>query len=152
MHNVNYKRGMTLIEIVVVLGILMLILSLGLSSSLGSFKINTLRSEGSSIISALEKARSKSMNNMLQSPYGFCYISPNYIIFQDGPGTRCISGVTSNVLISANTNISNNPGTTFPTIIIFSQLAGTTTPTNIHLTDGVKSLDININYEGAIIW
>lgn len=143
---------MTLIEIVVVLGILVLIISLGLSMSLGSFKIKTLKAEEASVISALEKARSRSMNNMFQSPFGFCYISPNYVVFQDGPGTRCVSGTPSNILISANKSIAKNSGTTFPGTVIFSQLAGTTTATSIHLTDGVTSADITINYEGTIIW
>ncbi len=148
----NTKRGMTLIEIVVELGVLILIISLGLSMSLGSFKTNTIKVEQASVISALEKARSRAMNNMFQSPFGFCYISPNYIIFQDGPGTRCVSGIPSNILISTNENIASNPGSTFPSSIIFSQLSGTTTATSIHLTDGIESVDININYEGTIIW
>lgn len=141
-------KGFTLIEIIVVVAIFTLIIAFSSIIDLSAFKRDIFRAEQSTIVSTLEKARSRSMANMFQSAHGVCYASGNYIIFYDG---SC-DGTLTDELILANTNIAENPLTTFPTNIIFSQLAGTTTGATIHITDGVKSADININNEGAINW
>ncbi|TSC70185.1 MAG: hypothetical protein CEO12_500 [Parcubacteria group bacterium Gr01-1014_46] len=146
------NKGLSLIEIIIVIGILSLIISLGLVVDLSFLKNDILKTESSTIVSNLEKARNLAMNNMFESPHGFCYRKPNYIIFRDGPGTRCVEGASTNQIVPANINISQNPNTTFPNVIIFSQLAGTTTPASIKLSDGIKSLDINVNSEGTIEW
>lgn len=143
---------MTLIEIAIAIGIMTLIVSFSMVTDLNFLKSDALRSEESIIVSALVKARSRSMSNLFQSAHGFCYISPNYVVFRDSPTTRCVSGVTTNELIPANINIANNSSTIFPGPVIFSQLAGTTTDGIIHITDGIKSEDITINYEGRINW
>ena len=148
----RYKKGLTLIEIVIVLAILTLLLSIGLVVNLNYLKNDLLRAEQKTIISVLQKARSKSLNNLFGVPYGFCYIAPNYVIFRDTPGTRCVTGVSSNILTPANIKIAGNSGTLFPGTVIFSQLSGTTTAASIHITDGIKSADITLNYEGTIIW
>lgn len=148
----NHQKGLTLIEIMVVIGIFAMIASLGLFMDLSFLKSDILNSEQNIIVSTLEKARSRSMNNIYSVPHGFCYISPNYVIFRDGPGTRCVAGVSTNELVGANVGIADNPSTTFPGVIIFSQLAGTTTASSIHITDGVNSKDITINHEGRIDW
>lgn len=146
------NKGFTLIEFVVALGIFVLIIGLGSTFNLSFLKSDILKSEQSKVVSLLSRARSLSMNNIHQSPHGFCYISPNYIIFRDNPGTKCVLGAITNQVFPAETSTADNGGTIFPNVIIFSQLAGTTTVANIHLTDGVKSLDVNINSEGTIEW
>lgn len=147
-----HKKGLTLIEILLVIGIFTLIISLGLITDLGFLKSDILQTEKSIVVSLLERARNRSMSNSFQSPHGFCFIPPNYVIFRDGPGTRCTAGVSTNEIIPANTNVAEDAGTTFPAFVIFSQLSGTSTPAVIHLTDGIKTEDITINYEGRINW
>jgi len=154
-----FSVGFTLIEIVVVIAILGMILVFGLITNLNSFQRDTFRSEQSTLVSILEKARNRSMNNIFGSSHGVCYIAPNYIIFRGR--TNCLPTSSVDELIPANTNIANlsNFSTTFPTVI-FSQLAGRLvpqlTPINneliIHMTDGIKSADIKINNEGTINW
>ena len=150
------KKGFTLIEVLVVIGILGIILALALVTSLGSFKRNTFQTEQSILVSVLEKARNKSMNNMFELSHGVCYISPNYVIFRDSPSTRCIAEVTTNEIIPADGNIanlSNFSASLSPTnSVIFSQLTGKTASTTIFMTDGIKSTYITINNEGTINW
>ncbi len=148
----NYQKGLTLIEIMVVIGIFMLIIGFGTIVDLNFVKRDLLKAEEDVIVSSLEKARSRSMNNIFESAHGFCYISPNYIIFRDSPSTRCVAGESTNEVISANVGIAENSGTTFPTFVIFSQLAGTTTDNSIVLSDGVRLKNITINHEGRIDW
>ena len=146
------KKGFTLIEVLVVIGILGMILAFGFVTSLGSFKRNTFQTEQSILVSVLEKARSYSLNNMFESPHGVCYIDPNYVIFK---GAVCILSST-NELVLANANIASSSD--FSTSlspaapIIFSQLTGNTSSTTIYMTDGIKSAYININNEGTINW
>lgn len=141
------KKGFTLIEIIVVLAILTVIVSFGTVVDFSSFTSSTIENEESKIISLLQKARSRAMNNMNQTTHGVCYISPDYVIFE---GTTCTSGEP----IPANVNIASNGATIFPAVI-FNQLTGNTnsaTDIIIHITDGVKERDITINNEGTINW
>ncbi len=144
------QKGFALIEIVVVLGVMMSILAMGLVMDLNFVKGDNFLSEESVIVSLLQRARSEAMNNMFQSTHGFCYASPNYIVFKER--ATCLPKSGEDLLIPANPNIGENASTTFPGEIVFSQLAGTTSPATIHITDGIKSADIKINYEGTITW
>ncbi len=139
------KSGFTLIEILIVMAILCMIIAFGSIIDLSAFKSDNFEVEKSKIISVLERARSHSMANMFDSSFGVCYIAPDYIIFRGG---TCTISATSET-ISANTNITTSFA---PTAIIFEGLTGNTTSATIHLTDGIKSADININNEGTISW
>lgn len=146
------QRGLTLIEVMVVIGIFSLILLFGLVIDLGSLKRNTFRGEQSTLVSVLQKARSRSMNNMFGVTHGVCYIAPNYVIFRTA--TCDLSGV--NERVPADTNIaslSNFATTLSPAnAVIFDQLTGKTAAVTINMTDGIKSADIKINNEGTINW
>ena len=141
------RGGVTLIEIIVVIGILIVIISFGIIVDFSSLTFGTFQTEESKIISVLERARSRSMANMFDTTHGVCYLAPNYVIFR---GT-CIVGASTNELILANTNIAENSGTIFPTLV-FDRLTGNTTEDIIIITDGVKTKEITINNEGAINW
>jgi len=142
------SRGFTLIEILVVVAIIGLIISVGLTLDLNSFKRDIFHSEESIILSLLEKARSRSMTNYYQTTHGLCYIAPNYVIFRGTTCTAVGSEISpANAVVASASNFS----TTFPTIV-FTQLTGTTTAATIHITDGVKSADIILNNEGTINW
>ena len=147
------NRGLTLIELIVVVAIIGVIVGFGMIADLGAFRSDTFRAEESTIVAALEKARSRAMANMFDMVHGVCYIAPDYVIFR---GT-CVPGASTNELIPANTVIAtasdfSNPAK-FPSII-FDRLAGTvaSAPVDITVTDGVKTEHIIINDEGTINW
>lgn len=142
--------GMTLIEIIVVVAIFGLIIAFGLTTDLSTIGRNNFRNEQMTLISVLNKARGRAMNNMFETTHGFCYVAPNYVLFR-GRAT-CLPTSVNDELIKADTNIASNSGTTFPTEVVFAQLSGKTTTVTIHITDGIKSADININNEGTINW
>ena len=140
-------KGFTLIEILIVIAIVGLVLSFGMSIDLSAFKRNNFQAEEATIVSVLERARSHAMANLFDADYGVCYIAPDYAIFRDG---SC-DGLGTDETIPANINIAEHVDTVFPTVI-FDQLAGTTSGATIHIEDGIKEADIKINEEGTISW
>ncbi len=140
--------GFTLIEVAVTIAILLVIISFGAVVSMDSFRGYLFQSERTLIVSALTRARGLSLNNVSGVPHGLCYdsVAHQYVIFQ---GRNCILGAASNETINANQNITV---TGLSSSIIFSQLAATTSPATIHLSDGTYTSEIMINYEGTITW
>ena len=144
-------KGFTLIEILIVIAIVGLVLSFGMGIDLSAFRRNTFQAEEATIVSVLERARSRAMANLSDDAHGVCYVDPNYVIFEEDDG--CNDAAPASELVSANTNIASHPLTTFP-IIIFDQLTGnrSTVDDTIHIEDGIKLEDIIINEEGTINW
>ena len=134
-------NGFTLIEILVVTAIIGLIIGFGMIVDWSVIGQNNFSAEQTKIVSILEKARSRAMANMFESPHGVCYVAPNYILFRD----TCGGGFTEPIPANANITV------TFPTIT-FEQLTGNATGDTINITDGTKSADIIINDAGTINW
>lgn len=143
-----YKKGFTLIEIIVVIAVLTVIISFGTVVDFSSFTSSTFQDEELKIIALLQKARSRGMSNIFESAHGVCYSSGNYILFR---GNTC--DTLSTEIITANTKISevSDFSTSFP-VVVFNQLTGNTTGATIHIADGIKTADITINNEGTINW
>lgn len=133
---------------IIAIAILLVILGFGGAVSIDSYKGYLFHSERELVISALTRARSLSLSNVSALPHGVCYESTThqYIIFQ---GTNCIPGDANNETLPGSHNILVS-GLSSP--VVFSELAATTTAAMIHLSDGVRSADITINYEGRINW
>jgi Tfp pilus assembly protein FimT len=156
---VKIENGFSIIEMMVVIGILMMIFSFGLAVNLNFYKGYIFRSEQSILVSTLERAQSHAMSNLYATSWGVCYHAPNYVVFR---GTQCDPALPTNELIPANQNIAGISNfsslTSFP-VIVWSQLAGTTTTnaapttnTTIILKDGAKTATTTINFEGRIDW
>ncbi len=161
------QKGFTLIEILISVAILSIIIGLGLFISFDFYKSYSFRSEESTIVSILQKARSQSMNNINQTRHGVHFASPlRYILFECPSGTLCTSYATSfsHLVISSSYNVSiNSP--VLPFDVIFNQLDGscihsTSTPNfvcdpvtqPIVINDNGKLKNITINKEGQIDW
>lgn len=150
--------GFTLIEIVVAIAILGLILSFGLLATMDSYRGYVFRSERSTLVSVLSRARNESLANIDQQAHGVCYdsTSHSYIIFRGGGYIAS----TANVVIAGNpgVNISApasffcNPGSGFT----FTQLSGATTAVSSTYDIGIiqnnRTSTTSINYEGTINW
>jgi len=153
-HN---KSGFTLIEMLIAIAILIMIFSFGIFLSINSYKGYIFRSEKSVLLSVLERARSRAINNMFESNHGVCFVSPNYIIFI---GNSCIPGEPTNETISANTSLKIS-GLSESSPIVFEQLTGKITPQISPYSDeyiitleqaGRVPETISINNQGRISW
>ncbi|MEK7564055.1 MAG: prepilin-type N-terminal cleavage/methylation domain-containing protein [Patescibacteria group bacterium] len=148
----KYRKGLTLIEILVVVSILTIIISFGLVINFQSFTSSTFLNENAKIVSLLEKARSRAMANMFDTSHGVCYLAPDYIIFRDG---TC-DGLGTDEKTPANTSLT----LTFPSVV-FDRISGKLKP---QLSPSTNQIDvivdngngspkhIKINNEGTINW
>ena len=152
----NLQHGLTLIEIVVVIAIIGLIVSLGLITSFDSYRGYLFRSERTTLVSVLSRARSQAMNNMFETTHGICYdnSAKNYAIFRGSgylatnPTNETVNSNSVAIIISIPSSFICSPGSG----VIFSQLSGTTSPIDIVVTENNRVSTTSINYEGAINW
>jgi len=129
-------------EIIIVIAMFGALLALGLFMSMDAYRGFSFRSEEDTVVSLLQKARSRAMNNMNQTPWGVCWRDDSYVIFQ---GRVCTTGETIPASPAATT-------TGLLIGIVFSQLSGTTTATTITVLQDSRSSTISTNNEGTIIW
>ncbi len=151
------KGGFTLIEMIIAIAILVFIFSFGIFISINSYKGYIFRSEKAVVVSILERARSRALNNMFETSHGVCFVSPNYIIFR---GSSCDPADPLNEVIPANTSVSIT-GLEEISPVVFEQLSGKLIPQlspqsqeyEIELEqDGRAPETISINNEGRINW
>lgn len=150
----SFNQGFTLIEVLVVLGIFILLASLGLFMSFDVYRATFSRSERDMVVVLLEKARSQSLNNVNQTTHGFCFLTSGAVVtsYEVFEGSDCTAAVKE--LIPAGSDISLSPSPALPaTGIIFSQLSGDSNYTGtITLTQNTQSKTVSINSEGMIDW
>jgi prepilin-type N-terminal cleavage/methylation domain-containing protein len=149
----KFAPGFSLIEILVVIGLVAAVMTLGLFMSMDTMRGTHFRSEQQVQVSALMKARSRAISNVHQSAWGVCYAAPGYIIFR---------GQTYAAGAATNETVAGDPGVGYAALpgsfacgsgaVVFSQLAGTTTPIELALTQAGRTATTTIHYEGTIIW
>jgi prepilin-type N-terminal cleavage/methylation domain-containing protein len=157
------RNAFTLIELIVVMALVTIVAGFGLILSMESYRGDSFRSERDTLVATLQKARGQAINNMCfgttctgGKPHGVHLGLHQYVVFQGSSyATRdaAYDDVTSARYLGL--------ATTSPSLtdIVFSQLAGTTTPspggvTTISIIDsaGSGSSVISINPEGQISW
>lgn len=148
------NRGFTMIEILVTLAIFALMAGIGLFMSFEAYRSATRRSERETIVSLLERARSRAMANIDQSAWSVCYDAGDYIIAK---GSACDDS-TAHDRVEANAGVAGTSNFSIfdsPNEIVFSQLTGNvaaavSTEQVITVVQNGKSEEIKINYEGRI--
>lgn len=158
---VKCSHGFTFVEVLIAVALLAIITSFGLFISFDFYKSYAFRSEKSTIVSVLQKARSQSLNNINQTRHGVHFqASPlQYVIFECS--STCVSypgSSSSDIIIDSSYGISIAPPA-LPFDVVFDQLSGScvssncsTTPLVITANYGAKSYNISVNNEGQIDW
>lgn len=137
-------RGFTLIEILIVLGILGIIFFVGWPIGLDFYLDYQLDSETDLLTAILEQARNLSMVNHNESDHGLYVNDKNFIVFQ---GSTFTSRVSSEDKIFPRVQAINVTG---PAELVFAALSGTTASTTYNLSDGRKNRNVYVNAEGLI--
>jgi Tfp pilus assembly protein FimT len=154
--NQKGEAGFSLIEILVVMGMLTIIGALGLFMSMDSYRSYAFRNERNIVVSALQRARSQAVSNVCMGatctdgkPHGVHVVTGQYVIFQgasyatrDAGYDQVINANTPNVSISGLSEV------------VFAQLSGeVATPGSITVGDNVgHSSVITINSVGQVVW
>lgn len=90
-HKISITRrhvhdGFSLIEVLIVIGLLGVIAAFTAVADLSTYRMNALRDERKTLVTALQKARSESLNNINQKAHGVAIFpsdSPgNYVVFE----------------------------------------------------------------------
>lgn len=144
--NTAEQCGFTIIEIIVVLGILSMLLILSIAISFQHYKSFALHAERDRVVGILTQSRTLAMVNSNRLPHGVHVTSDSFIIFQ---GQEFITTDPQNTIISSDTAVGHNGISD----IIFTQVSGNVLQTGtISLNNASGSEDISINTEGLIQW
>jgi prepilin-type N-terminal cleavage/methylation domain-containing protein len=158
MYQDKAARGFTLIEIIVVLGIVGLLVSMVVIANTKQYTRQLSSSEESVLITSLQRARSRSMSNINAIPHGvyfgtdacpssiydYCYVIFEGEEFDDNPDTYEYVEKNNAVVIDSSDA---------DKVVIFEQLSGNLdTDVEITLTNFGEETTININTMGLINW
>jgi len=100
--NISTRNGFTLVEIILVLGLLTMLGGFGLFISMDFYRSYSLRASRNTLISTLHKARSQAISNIDQAPHGIRIESNQYTVFE-GP-TYASRTATLDEVIGAETD------------------------------------------------
>ncbi len=149
------NRGFTLIEILVVMGIVGILFVAGSFMDIGSIGRSLRASEHATLISILQTARGRAMNNIYASAHGVHVEDDEYVLFREFPYSESESTNEAfprneNVTISATANLLDADD---EIEVVFEQLSGEPENTgDITVEDTVPPKEIRILANGLIDW
>ena len=142
----KFQSGFTVIEILIAIGLLVIIISLGLFLSLDIYRTDSMSAERDRVLGILHNARTRSINNVNESRHGVYFDSDKFVLFQGSsynpsdPQNKDFEYATS--IIYTN-----------PFEITFEQLTGNASNTgSIVLSGQGRTATISFNSEGRIGW
>ena len=145
-----YNKGITVLEIVIVLAIIALLVAIVLPQFSKTRENQVLKNAVADIVSALNKASSQTLSSVNSSEYGVHFQSDKVIIFT---GTVFSGGAGDNEIINiiAPATISNISLTGGAVDIYFNRLSGTPSKTGtVTITSGSTSNIITIGATGIV--
>lgn len=144
LHRRLAAKGFTLIEAMIALTIISMVAGLGLFASMQTYRASLMRSEISTIHSALLRARSQAMTS--GTAHGLC-VEEEAKAYELYAGAPDIS--IARFPMSPTATVSGMPDCTEGGIA-FSPYAATTTGGRIVVAEGGATRTISVNYEGWI--
>ncbi len=154
-------KGFSLIEIVIVTGLLVALASLGLMMGMSDYRAYSFRSSRDLVVNAFERARAQAVSNecfgtcaggvphgvhLTQSAGGYVQTA---VIFQGATYDPTDAFNTSIEIANTSAHLqASSAGDVF-----FKPLSGdASASTSIMLSDGVASSTITVKEEGQIVW
>lgn len=142
----NNCSGFTMIEVLVSMGLLSILVSLGLFLSMDVWRTSSFRSEQDTIISLLYKARSRAVANINESDHGLYIDVDNrkYVLYEgsyvEGDPENQEFQMGKGVSLSGSANI------------LFAAREATTDGEDVVIDGEGKEATINVNEEGGVTW
>jgi prepilin-type N-terminal cleavage/methylation domain-containing protein len=155
-------QGFTMIEVMMVMGLLVIVSSLGLFMSMETLRGGSFRNDRAAAVSALQRARSLAVNNMCfgdegdcgdeGKPHGVHFGTDEVVIFQ---GDSYDADAIANEVIKFDSK-TTKIGSGSADNIIFKRLSGDLAgggTGSVSITDGMgHSSVVEVNSEGRIDW
>ncbi|PIR37988.1 MAG: hypothetical protein COV34_02785 [Candidatus Zambryskibacteria bacterium CG10_big_fil_rev_8_21_14_0_10_42_12] len=141
------KRGFTLLEILITLGIIGLLAFIGIITGVDTYKRYLTRSDIDSAAVLLQKARSSAINNIGNTSHGVHVGNTGEFVLFRG-NSYASRDTTYDLVIEQNKDIAISGLSE----VVFSQISGETTAGTITVTSDTGNITININSEGGINW
>jgi prepilin-type N-terminal cleavage/methylation domain-containing protein len=145
-------RGITLIEVLISLAVLTVLAGVGLFITTDNLRSYLAHSERDTIVSQLQSARARAMNNLYNTTWGSCYDGTNFVLFRGPYGANPSHDEPSTVTPGVTVTSTGNQFSCDNGGVVFSQLAGTTTSVTITIVQTGGTTTIATNYEGTIVW
>ncbi len=122
-----YQKGITIVEVLVVLVLLILIFSIVLPQFSKIKEVQVLKNTVNDAISSLNKAQSQTLASVNSSSYGVHFQSDKIVVFT---GTTYSSGSSSNIIFDINapvsiSNVTFGGSSATSGDIYFNRLSGT---------------------------
>ncbi|HEY4498247.1 MAG TPA: prepilin-type N-terminal cleavage/methylation domain-containing protein [Candidatus Paceibacterota bacterium] len=139
------KKGLTLIEVVITMAILAIIGGLGLFVSTDFYRGYILRTERDTLVSILQRQRSRALNNVSDSHHGVFLETDQYTVFQGNsyasrnPDYDEVINLPSSVVIGGINEV------------VFESLSGDSSASgDITISRDPQTFTISLNNEGRI--
>lgn len=142
----KFSEGFTIIETIIVLGILVTIFAIGTPATLNFYLNYELVTERDNLVSVLNHARSLSMTGEGDESHGVFFDDDGYTVFEGpnfaGRAVEFDREVSKADLIQI----------TGPEELVFESFSGRAASSSFILTNGIRSFMINVNSEGLVTW
>jgi len=142
----RFSRGFTVLEVVLVIGILAIIFSIGVPITFNFYINYELATERDNLIAIYQQARDSSMTGEGGLAHGVYLTSNGYVLFE---GSSYANRLVERDLDFSRSNLVEVTG---PTETVFEVLSGRTSSESFSLTNGKKTFNVEINTEGRISW
>ncbi len=139
------QNGFSLLEVIMVMAILAVIFGFGYFVNFDFYRNYALQSEKDTLISLLRRARSQSLNNISRTAHGLYIDASSYTLFYGNSFSGRDAQWDQIASRASGINISGISEVVFQPLSATSTASGTIT-----LTNGTKSLYLDINNEGRI--
>lgn len=148
-------QGFTLVEMLVVIGLIGVVAGFSVIVGLDSFRGDSYRAERDSVILLMQRARTEALNNINQSRHGVAFFPTDhpqsYVEFEGD--TYATRDTTMDIVIDSQYSVSVGAGA--PTEIVFDQLTGNSSYSGTFaFVDTARQISSNITItsEGGISW
>ncbi|MBI2013731.1 MAG: prepilin-type N-terminal cleavage/methylation domain-containing protein [Candidatus Colwellbacteria bacterium] len=141
------RKGFTLIEIVIAIGILAALGGMGLLVAIEQYRTYALEADLGTAVSLIQRARTRAMANIGESEHGFYTDGINYVLFRGPSYANRDPDYDEEIPVAVVVNISGTQE------FVFSELEGIATPAgDLTLDNNKRSRTISVNDEGRISW